>query len=252
MPDIDLTIPVSYGLPPGSDGLPFATDDTPLELEKWRNCWTVIEMHLQGLLDGFNIRNTQVEAESTRRGALVQGWSCGGTASLDYLKYLYAHVDQTDTATWSDSSNPDAVLMHETYIASGAVRMDAIPGASHSFILTKPAYVLLQWNIFWVSEIPAIEGRVHSHVALVVNGQADAAFVRSVSESTVATVRDYEVRELQGFEANRHWHGHRLLRLNPGEHHVSLQHVCHQSVPSSRVWCRGMRATIYHQTALFE
>lgn len=247
MSSLDLTNPTAYGLPALSDGLPLSTDSTPLETDIWQNCWTIIEKETHGLLDDGNFNSTPIPHDATRKGSLVKGWSTGGTASLDYLKYLYAHIDQTDTSTW-DTGTPHDALDHENYIDSGAVNMDAIPGSAHSFILDRPSRVLLQWNVFWVSEIPGFEPRVHSHVALWLDGEPDGCFVRSVPQTCTAKVGDdWSERELHGFKANRYWHGHRWLELDAGEHHVSLRHICHDGIPGSRIWVRGMRARIYPQ-----
>ena len=245
MADIDLTN-VTPILGAFSQGLPLATDDTPLERERFNNCWAVIVDATQGLLDADNFNATLIPHDATRRGSLVKAQSVGGTANLDYLALTFSHVDQGSWLNGSPTSRFDS------YIADNDPISHAIPGGSTVLTLDHPAVVDILWNVFWVNDSFVGESlRRQSFVCLKINDDYIEEQIRgcgSCGEYTVGSEQHnnaFENVELSGYSCNRTFTGHHQVELTAGEHTIALHHISDRSIPCSRVWTRGLRVVTF-------
>lgn len=195
-----------------------------------------IETELHGGMDDDNKSSTRVGAEQTRKGALADAWTVGGTASLDISRYVFSDVQQ---GSWSPSKPSD-------YIPAERPQMEGIPGGCKTFYLRTKTLVTLAWNIFWVNDIWDSVPNSESHIALVVDGDPVQEHIRSCGPCAVIDLADdYEFTKLHGFEKNRYWNGSHQLLLEPGWHSVGLHLIADRRVPNTRIWIRSMTALLF-------
>lgn len=195
-----------------------------------RSALTRIEYVLQGNLEAANYNagfESSIESAHIQRGAVVQTWSAGGTADLDYNRYLF--VDQGER--FDDTED---VINRESVVGRPA-QFERIPGANKTIQLNAAALVRIQWMVAAVAD--GYDDANAAYLGLFINDDLVPAHVRMLSTCSEITLPRWNVR---GYRGMRVWSGVTWRRLAIGEHTVGVGVGSTKAIPNVRVWCRNI------------
>ena len=190
---------------------------------------------LNGRLDADNLApDFLVDYLSLQDGSVSGGGMTAGTRNIDYFGGTSDKIDG-----WFDG-------VGSTEMASGKKNYLPIPGAGVQFHLPFPAFVLLTWQVSWVSDAKSEKS---SMIKLFVAGAPgySYAFSRRCRRTMFKTIAGtdyakYDENFLRDRYKSRYWCGHRLLKnLDAGYHSASLRISANENIKQSRVRARSMK-----------
>jgi hypothetical protein len=195
---------------------------------------------LNGRLDEANLATDfLIDYLSIQDGSVSGGGMTSGTRNIDYFGGTSDKIDG-----WFDG-------VGQSELDAGIQNYLPIPGAGVQFYLPFSAFVLLTWQVSWVSDAKTEQS---SMIKLFVDGLPEYthAFSRRCrrtmfrtdpgkedgSTATVAMGQKFLRDRYKG----RYWCGHRLLStLDAGYHSASLRISADENIKQSRVRARSMK-----------
>ena len=122
-----------------------------------------------------------------------------------------------------------------------------VPGAAVQFYLPFPAYVLLTWEVNWVSDST---GAGHDSVLrLFVDGDKKSTAHARRTVQTQFRSESGEYPYLRDRYKSRYWCGHALLTdLSKGYHSASLRLCANENIKQTRVRARSMKYIIFKRS----
>jgi hypothetical protein len=213
------------------DALPFDAAETS-SAARYNKALECIETALHGRLDDDNWAAGPIVARHTQRGALVDGWSVGGTAALDYHAPLFGAVLDTDTMAGGG-------------YGEGLRQQYAIPGGSRSVYVPSPSLALITWNIHSICDgFYGSSTAIESVIGLVVD---DVYLQRRKTPATLRPDLVAKAFNLYGYNRQRCWGGAALVALDAGVHDVSLQVLADYRVRMTRIRTRSLQVTLFKE-----
>lgn len=188
---------------------------------------------LNGRLDGDNLApDFLVDYLSLQDGSVSGGGMTSGTRNIDYFGGTSDNIDG-----WFDG-------VGGTEIGAGIKNYLPIPGAGVQFYLPFPAFVLLTWQVSWVSDA---KSDLSSMIKLFVDGAPQGAHQsrrcrRTMFKTNPGQTTAMDQNFLRDRYKGRYWCGHKLLStLDTGYHSASLRITANENIKQSRVRARSMK-----------
>jgi hypothetical protein len=219
--------------------LPAFIDNTPLESDAvysriytpGGNSCEIINGHLDSdnLADDFSVNFHWIQSHAVSNGGMV-----ATTGNTDFFGGTSNNIQG-----WFDgiSSSPQSAD-DNAFIP--------IPGASVQFYLPYPAYVLLTWQVSWVSDANAA---LTSAIRLFVDGDKKSSAQIRRTRQTLFRATSTENAYLRDRYKSRYWCGHEFLKtLGKGYHSASLRLCANENIKQTRVRARSMKYIIFKRS----
>jgi len=230
---VDLNNPGTQGI--FGTALPLTVTDVA-DSDQYNTAIECFETATHGRLDQNNWSGGQIVYRQTQKGALVDGWHVGGTATLDYHAPLFGAVTNIQDLQGGG-------------FGEGLKQQYAIPGASVRLDLKQAQWVLITWNVAGICDgVVTATPRPRSVVGLVIDdGYTSRRFLPGAKKPVISFNEDYL---LYGYARQRSWGGHELVWLKEGYHDISLQVTADYRVYMTRIRNRSMQVLMFPGTTL--
>lgn len=179
---------------------------------------------IDGRLDETNLASSaRIGYEHTQRGSHVDYAGASGTANLDYRWQMFGNWTTPAVALTGFTFDP----AKDPY--------QPIPGANEAIYCKWPAWVLVEWTVFWTyigGQTADADDPMRSQVFLMVDGAYSSSQLRSVGLMVAGGVDD----DPRGYQKSRVWSGHATLSLAQGWHNIGLSIINDRRRRQGRVW----------------
>lgn len=223
MADLNLYTSGNVGNTSYAASLPLVVTGQPASATKVYAAFDRLADTMRTLEDANMGVSETLDWTKVRPGGVVDAWTVGGTANMDFLAYQF-----------DDASN--AWGLDDPHDATGWI---SIPGAGWSRYLKKPAVALITWNITGLAD--GSNGLNSCAWALQVNGVVQDALTRIVRPTDGPAV------SFAGYKGQRSWCGHVVFRLDAGWNHINLvAHATSSATKVFRQWVRSLQVQVFH------
>lgn len=195
---------------------------------------TRLEYVMQGNIERANLSvgALSLDADHVQRRALVDVWTGGGTANLDYGAWLFQGQVAIPTST------EDVLVWEEQH--GVPLRWERIPGANRAISLTHNSLVRISWAVATVCD--SYTDTNNAYFGFFVNETLQAHHTRLLASCSIVAPPTWRV---SGYQGMRLMSGVQWVRLPAGVHNVGVGVGSNSSIPNVRVWARNITIAAY-------